>query len=39
MIFEIKEYFYIERDEELGDLVLSKFLDFIIDKLLLEFYN
>ncbi|OOM14563.1 DUF2164 domain-containing protein [Clostridium saccharobutylicum] len=39
MISEIKEYFYTERDEELGDLASSKFLDFIIDKLSLEFYN
>lgn len=39
MISEIKEYFYNERDEELGDLASSKILDFIIDKLSLEFYN
>jgi len=39
MISSIKEYFYTEREEELGDLASSKILNFIIDELSLEFYN
>ncbi|OOM72958.1 DUF2164 domain-containing protein [Clostridium sp. BL-8] len=39
MISSIKEYFYNERGEELGDLASGNILDFFIDKLSLEFYN
>ena len=39
MIASIKEYFYTEREEELGDLASSHILSFIIDELALEFYN
>jgi uncharacterized protein (DUF2164 family) len=39
MIGEIKNYFYDEREEELGDLAASLIIDFIIDKLAPEFYN
>ena len=39
MIASIKEYFYTEQGEELGDLASSKILNFIIDELALEFYN
>ncbi|WP_315074966.1 DUF2164 domain-containing protein [uncultured Clostridium sp.] len=39
MISSIKEYFYNERGEELGDLASGNILDFFIDKLALEFYN
>ena len=36
---EIKEYFYEERDEELGDLASDMILEFFMDKLATEFYN
>lgn len=39
MISEIKNYFLNEREEELGDLASSLILDFVIEKLALEFYN
>lgn len=39
MISSIKEYFYTEQGEELGDLASSKILNFIVDELALEFYN
>lgn len=39
MISSIKEYFYNEREEELGDLASNNILDFIIDELAIEFYN
>lgn len=39
MISSIKEHFYTDRGEELGDLASSNILDFFIDKLALEFYN
>lgn len=39
MISEIKNYFYKERDEDLGDLAASLILDFFIEKLSGEFYN
>jgi uncharacterized protein (DUF2164 family) len=39
MIKEIKRYFSNERDEEIGDLAASLFLDFIIEELAPEFYN
>lgn len=39
MISKIKEYFFNERNEELGDLAASLILDFMIDKLAPEFYN
>ncbi|EHI98613.1 Protein of unknown function DUF2164 [Clostridium sp. DL-VIII] len=39
MISSIKEYFYNESGEELGDLASGNILDFFIDKLSLEFYN
>ncbi len=37
MILAIQSYFLKERDEELGDLASSLFLDFIIEKLAVEF--
>ncbi|ABO50543.1 conserved hypothetical protein [Desulforamulus reducens MI-1] len=39
MISEIKTYFLIERDEDLGDLASGLILDFFIEKLASEFYN
>ena len=39
MIELIKAYFLKERDEKLGDLASSFFLDFIIEKLAADFYN
>lgn len=39
MIKEIQRYFLNEREEELGDLAASLFLDFIIEELAPEFYN
>jgi uncharacterized protein (DUF2164 family) len=39
MILSIKNYFYQEREEELGDLASSLILDFIIEELAPEFYN
>ena len=39
MIIAIKNYFLKEREEELGDLASSFLLDFITDKLAMEFYN
>lgn len=39
MISAIKNYFYNEREEELGDLASSLILDFIIEELAPEFYN
>lgn len=39
MISAIKEYFYEEREEELGDLASSMILNFIIEELAPEFYN
>ena len=39
MIASIKEYFYTEREEELGDLASSLILKFIIEELAPEFYN
>jgi uncharacterized protein (DUF2164 family) len=39
MVMEIKRYFSNEREEELGDLAASLFLDFIIEELAPEFYN
>lgn len=39
MISSIKEYFYTDRGEELGNLASGNILDFFIDKLALEFYN
>jgi uncharacterized protein (DUF2164 family) len=36
---EIKDYFYTERDEEMGDLAADMLLDFISDKLGPCFYN
>lgn len=39
MISAIKEYFYNEREEELGDLASSLILCFIIEELAPEFYN
>lgn len=35
----IKNYFFYEREEELGDLASVLILDFIIEKLAPEFYN
>lgn len=39
MIEAIKEYFYNEREEELGDLAANLILEFIIKELAPEFYN
>ncbi|MDP4145826.1 MAG: DUF2164 domain-containing protein [Bacillota bacterium] len=39
MISAIKRYFYEERDEEMGDLAASMFLDFFTEELAAEFYN
>jgi len=39
MISEIKNYFFIERNEDLGDLASSLILDFITEKIAPEFYN
>jgi uncharacterized protein (DUF2164 family) len=39
MITAIKAYFLKERDEDLGDLAAGLLLDFITDKLAIEFYN
>ncbi|KAJ51914.1 uncharacterized protein (DUF2164 family) [Clostridium tetanomorphum] len=39
MISSIKNYFYNEREEELGELASSLILDFIIEELAPEFYN
>jgi uncharacterized protein (DUF2164 family) len=39
MMNSIKEYFYKEREEELGDLAAAMVLNFIIDELAAEFYN
>lgn len=39
MILAIKSYFLKEREEELGDLASSLLLDFITEKLAIEFYN
>ncbi|MHB8126536.1 MAG: DUF2164 domain-containing protein [Desulfitobacteriaceae bacterium] len=39
MILAIKTYFLKEREEEYGDLASSLLLDFITDKLAIEFYN
>lgn len=36
---EIQNYFSHEREEELGDLAASFFLDFILEKLGPEIYN
>ncbi len=35
----IKNYFRTEREEEIGDLAASLFLDFIVEKMAPEFYN
>ncbi len=39
MINSIKNYFYNEREEELGDLAANLLLNFIIEELGPEFYN
>jgi uncharacterized protein (DUF2164 family) len=39
MLDQIKNYFYMERNEEIGELASSLMLDFIIDKLGPGFYN
>ena len=39
MITSIKEFFYEERDEELGDLAATMVLNFIIEEIAPEFYN
>ncbi|EJP6471646.1 DUF2164 domain-containing protein [Clostridium botulinum] len=39
MIESIKEYFYNERDEEIGDLAADMILDFFLEKLAPEIYN
>lgn len=39
MTLAIKNYFYTERDEDLGDLAAALILDFFIEKLAPEFYN
>lgn len=35
----IKEYFYEERDEEIGDLAAILFMEFILEKVGPEIYN
>lgn len=39
MITAIKNYFFNEREEELGDLAAGMILNFIIEELASEFYN
>lgn len=39
MILALKTYFQQEREEEFGDLAAGLLLDFIMEKLALEFYN
>ncbi|RUT61586.1 DUF2164 domain-containing protein [Clostridium botulinum] len=39
MIDSIKEYFYNEREEELGDLAAGMILDFFLEELATEIYN
>ena len=39
MMSSIKSYFLEQRDEEIGDLAASLFLDFITEELAIEFYN
>ncbi|MGE5606992.1 MAG: DUF2164 family protein [Bacteroidota bacterium] len=39
MVSLVKEYFLKERDEEIGDLAATIFLDFIIEKMAPVFYN
>lgn len=39
MVREIQDYFLNERDEEMGNLAATLFLDFIIEKFAPEFYN
>jgi uncharacterized protein (DUF2164 family) len=39
MITAIKNYFYNEREEEMGDLAANLMLNFIIEELGTEFYN
>lgn len=39
MISAIKNYFYDEREEELGDLASNKILNFIIEEIAPEIYN
>lgn len=39
MILSIKEYFYNERDEEIGDLAATLILDFFIKELAPAIYN
>lgn len=39
MILALKTYFQKERKEEFGDLAAGLLLDFITEKLALEFYN
>lgn len=39
LVEKIKEYFYTERDEELGDLAAGIILDFITEEIAPEFYN
>ena len=39
MISSIQTYFLKEREEKLGDLASGLLLDFIIEKLAIEFYN
>lgn len=39
LIEDIKEYFYNERGDEIGDLAAELFFDFIVDKIGPELYN
>lgn len=39
MIKAIKDYFYNEREEEIGDLAASMLLNFITEELGTEYYN
>lgn len=39
MLSEIKNYFFKEREEDIGDLAAVLMLDFIVEKLAPEFFN
>lgn len=39
LVGEIKHFFQIERDEEIGDLAAGAVLDFMLDKIGNEIYN
>jgi len=39
MITKIKNYYFNERDEEIGDLASMLIFDFIVEEMAPEFYN